>query len=166
MSLPILCKTSSSVGSFLSMKKILGFNSLFNPSPLSNGDGASGCFFFVEVVPFDLNVCKPVLLGLFFMENGDDFLEIEGDAGSFAFCTFTDARPELLGVRDLGVTDFGDSSVLITPSLIPLFNLLVNSPIFTFPTILEAVENPEGLPLGVFEIELNELNEWVAKYVN
>ena len=91
--------------------------------------------------------------GLFFMENGDDFLEIEGDAGSFAFCTFTDARLELLGVRDLGVTDFGDSSVLITPSFIPLFSLLVNSPIFTFPTTLEAVENPEGLSLGEFETD-------------
>jgi hypothetical protein len=43
------------------IKKILGFNYLFNPNPRSNGDGASGCFFFVVVVPFDLNACKPVL---------------------------------------------------------------------------------------------------------
>ena len=62
-------------------------------------------------MPFDLNAVKPVLLGLFFMENGDDLLETEGVAGSLAFCTFTDARTELIGVRDLGVT----------PSSIPLF---------------------------------------------
>jgi hypothetical protein len=45
MSLPILFKTSSSVGSFLSMKTILDFNSLFYPNPLSNREIVSGCFF-------------------------------------------------------------------------------------------------------------------------
>ena len=64
MSLPILFMTSSAVGSFLSAKKIFGFKSLFNPNPLQLEKQLLAVFFCVEVMPFDLNAVKPVLLWL------------------------------------------------------------------------------------------------------